>query len=351
MRNDANVLDSLLAGENVEASPEVRELAQLASILQGSFQAAPSQQSTIRTRNSALAAFEAGGTAVVTAPLARPARSRRIALRLALAAALVIGLPVTAFAASADALPGQLMYSVKRGFEELRVAFAGDPLDEGKVLLDLTGERVEEALLADALGSEDSAAQALEGYAEMTARFDGRILEAQEIGLPVGDLQATAATLLTSYNEIIANVFGPPPSLVDTEEPPSETPAVVSPSNDEPDKAEGKGRDDKKKNKNKHGKNKNRGKGGAAAGAAGQGADSGGGAGQSTGGGGGGGGGGEGKGDGSGGGKQGDGDKGDNDDDQGEDEHDGDGEGEGLGHQKAKGEGHTKDKGGGHEDD
>jgi hypothetical protein len=230
MKN-ADVLDRMIAGESVEASPEVRELAQLAALLQGAWQQAPTPASTVRTRDAVLSAFQenGNGNGAATMPLrmVRPTRGRRIALRLALAAALVIGLPVTAFAASADALPGQLIYPVKRGFEEMRLALAGNPVAEGEVLLDFAGERVEEAVIARTLGEREAAAGALEGYEEAVARFDGRILEAQELGLPVEALTARAEGLFSTYGQLLETLFGPPPTATVSEEVP-EVPVEVS---------------------------------------------------------------------------------------------------------------------------
>ncbi|MGH2712247.1 MAG: DUF5667 domain-containing protein [Actinomycetota bacterium] len=324
MKN-ADVLDRLIAGESVEASPEVRELARLATLLQGAWQDAPSRQATIRTRNSALAAFEADGAAVVTAPLAvaRPSRGRRLATRLALVAALVLGLPVTAFAASADSLPGQLLYPVKRGFEELRLALAGDPLDEGRVLLDMAGKRVEEALLSNALGL--GAGEALSGYEEALARFNGRIVEAQALGLPVADLTSQAQAAFATYQEMLESVFGPPPAEASASEG-TPVPPTVQPTTDEPTKEKA-GHQGKKKagGKKKHRGNRN---GGAAVSQS----DEGDGGGQSGGG--------------------DDDDKADNEDkdDQGANEQ-GDAQGKGLGHEKAIGKGHQMDNGEGHKDD
>jgi hypothetical protein len=48
-------------------------------------------------------------------------------------------------AASTDALPGDTLYSLKRGMEDLRLDFAGDDVDRGEVYLDRAATRLNEA--------------------------------------------------------------------------------------------------------------------------------------------------------------------------------------------------------------
>ncbi|WP_405724481.1 DUF5667 domain-containing protein [Streptomyces sp. NBC_01537] len=48
-------------------------------------------------------------------------------------------------AASTDALPGDTLYGLKRGMEDMRLNFANDDADRGKVYLDLASTRLQEA--------------------------------------------------------------------------------------------------------------------------------------------------------------------------------------------------------------
>lgn len=206
-----DVLDRVLAGEPVQASPEVRELARLAEVLQGTWQAAPAADVTARGKAAALEAFgDAAAMPAVPIVPAHPTRARRLVSRLALAAALIVALPTVAFAVSEDALPGELMYPVKRAFEEVRLALAGSPADEAEVLLGIAAERLGEAAVADALGLDDVAAEALAGYEEAVGRFDERILAAQTQGLPVQGLADRANGLFARHEALIEAITGRP---------------------------------------------------------------------------------------------------------------------------------------------
>ena len=363
MRN-ADVLDRILAGEQVEAaSQEVRELAQLASVLQSAWGDGPTKAATSRTRTAVLAAFEENGNG--SSPAATPvrvvpiSRGRRLVARMALAAALVVGLPVTAFAASEDALPGQLLYPVKRGFEEVRLALAGDPVDEARVLLNIAGERVEETVLAAGLGLDSVAQLARDGYDEAVARFEGRIVEAQALGLPVQGLLDEAADLFAGYQQVFDAIFGPPPAapapgpteVLSAKAPPGQVGAADKGDGDskgaKASKKRGGGGGHKRDGSKAHrGDGDNAGSGdsggsGQVGGSAGGGNGGGGDAGAA---------GGDDDGD------DGDDEGGDEGDDEGDDQGDDhddheDGEGRGLGHEKAIGEGHQKDNGEGHSED
>jgi len=372
MRN-SDVLDRVLAGERVEgASPEVLELARLASVLQGAWQGAPTKAATDRTRTAALSAFQGSGngngSSASPAPLpaVRPSRARRVVARLALAAALAVGLPVTAWAASQDALPGQLLYPVKRGFEEVRLAVAGDPVDEARVLLDMAGERVEEAIRAASFGLEQEADLARQGYEETVARFEGRIVEAQALGLSVEGLLEEATELFTSYQQVFGAIFGLPPAMAEPE-PTEVLSAAVPPEAAEAaeaaEKAQGGGKKGGKGD-DKRGGGKDRAGGGGGGSSEQSGSGGGSGGGQTSGGGGGGSGGGGGGAGGSGGGGGGGGGgqqdgkqedppepEEDDDDGDGDDSGSGSGSGSGNGHEKAIGKGHHKDKGEGHSED
>lgn len=81
--------------------------------------------------------------------------SRRLA-----AGGLSVGVAAGAFggvaAASADALPGDALYGLKRGMEDMRLTIADDGADRGKVYLDLASTRLQEArrLMERARGGE-----------------------------------------------------------------------------------------------------------------------------------------------------------------------------------------------------
>jgi hypothetical protein len=70
--------------------------------------------------------------------------SRRLA-----AGGLTVGVAAGAFGgvatASTNALPGDTLYGLKRGMEDLRLGMADDDADRGKVLLDMASTRMQEA--------------------------------------------------------------------------------------------------------------------------------------------------------------------------------------------------------------
>ena len=348
-------LDRMLAGEPVEAPESVRELAELAALLQGALQEGPTPAAAGRVREAAMQAFAAARTMPTSPPVApiRAGGGRRVAARLALVAALVLGLPTAAWATSDSALPGEILYPLKRGLEETRLILAGDAADEAAVLLGMAEERLGEAILGRGLGRDDVVDQALVGYDDAMLRFQARIVEAQGEGLAVQPLLEEAAQLADVHDELFEVPADPVPALPEISIDPTE-PSVQGKGGKAKGhgggKGEGKGGPGKGgKGGNGKGNGNGRGQSGGGSGSsqgsnAGGGGNSGGGsadAGGNTGGGG-----------------NAGGDGGKHDDppppapeDEDDDEHDEGSEGLGLGHEKAKGKGHTKDKGEGHDHD
>lgn len=336
----AEELDRMLAGETVEASEDVRELAALAALLQGAWRDGPTSASATRVRTAALAAFQetADAAAVPTIVRSRPRGGRRLVARMALVAALVAGLPTAAWAATEDALPGQMLYSVKRGFEEVRLVLAGDAANEAEVLLGMVDERLGEAVRALGLDLPSAVDQALDGYDDALMRFQQRIVQARAEGLPVASLLEEAAGLAVIHDELFED---DPPNVVPPAEP---TPGPSAPADKGgkgdggPGKAKGKG-GGKGNAKGHRGQGGNQGSGGGGGGngaSDGSGGDNGGGGNTGGGGGGNGGGGGEG------------GQEGPpaqvEEEDEGQETGSGHGtgDGEGLGHEIGKGKGHDK---------
>nr|WP_203606709.1 DUF5667 domain-containing protein [Streptomyces sp. SID11385] len=81
-------------------------------------------------------------------PLSKLKPRTRLSKRLA-AGGLTVSVAAGAFggvaAASGDALPGDSLYGLKRGMEDLRLGMAGDDADRGQLLLDQAGTRLSEA--------------------------------------------------------------------------------------------------------------------------------------------------------------------------------------------------------------
>ena len=200
---EQEMLDRLLTGEPVEATGDVRELADLAREIEMSFHAA--EPSGFEWgRGLALEAFR------VSAP--RPvvrSRVRRVAARILVAAALLLSLPTVAWGASEDSLPGDLLYPVKRAFEQVRLMVAGSAVDEAAVLLDQAAERLGEAARARALGLDEVASLAVDGYDEAIAGLGARIEEARMLGLDLPKELAVVDDLIADHDALVDAVLGP----------------------------------------------------------------------------------------------------------------------------------------------
>lgn len=90
----------------------------------------------------------AGATGDSTGGTHRAGKRRRWSRRLA-AGGLSVGVAAGAFggvaAASTDALPGDTLYGLKRGMEDMRLGLTNGDTDRGKVYLDLASTRLQEA--------------------------------------------------------------------------------------------------------------------------------------------------------------------------------------------------------------
>lgn len=75
----------------------------------------------------------------------RAARRPRVALLAALVGAMLVGTSSAALAASGGSVPGDVLYPVKRGGEEVRLLVATPFSAQGGVQLDIATERVHEA--------------------------------------------------------------------------------------------------------------------------------------------------------------------------------------------------------------
>lgn len=91
-----------------------------------------------------------------------------------LATALLVGLLVGGAGvvqASAEALPGESLYGVKRTVEETRLAVAWSPSGEAALMERFAEERLSEAVTMAAAGQSDSLVLALDGYDDLISRL------------------------------------------------------------------------------------------------------------------------------------------------------------------------------------
>jgi hypothetical protein len=205
---DAEVLDRALAGEQ-PPSRRVAELVELARGLEAAWAVAPSSAASDRGLARALDAFQGDGQVVSLAP--RVSRARRIVAGTAVAVAALVALPGLARAGSEDTLPGDLLYPVKLGFENLRLALADDPVEEASVQLSLAENRLEEAMLAEVLRRPDAEWEAVRRYRASILEFDANLGRARALGLDVAILVSQADVLLEQQNEVLAALIARPP--------------------------------------------------------------------------------------------------------------------------------------------
>ena len=186
-RNTAEHFDAALRGRRGDA--DVRELVRVAeSLCAAAAEVGPSRDFRLALRERLL--VEAG---TVLEPAARPAARvpsaqpatpvaagfRRRAARLSAAAIVAVG-GVGLVASSAQALPGDLLYSVKRGVENVELALHRSPEARGEFQLSQARERLAEAealaqsdepvLAAESL--DDFTEQAESGSADLFAHYD-----------------------------------------------------------------------------------------------------------------------------------------------------------------------------------
>jgi len=201
-------LDRLLAGEPVEPTEDLVALAMLAEEVEAIFTAAePTKSASRRGLNTSLEAFREAAPASH-----RPARTRRVATRVLVAAAMLVSLPAVAWAASEGSLPGDTMYPVKRAFEEIRLVLAGSPVDEAVVLLDQAAERLGEAARATGLGRDEASSLAVAGYVEAMDQVGLRIAEARSQGIDVSAIVAMTRGLAERHEALLDALLGSGPT-------------------------------------------------------------------------------------------------------------------------------------------
>jgi hypothetical protein len=116
-----------------------------------------------------------------------------------LVAALALGTLGVA-QASAAALPGDRLYSVKRGFEELRLALTLDPSSDADLLGEFADLRLNEIESLAAAGRMDDLETALDGYAVAIGRLAGAV------NLPTSGGQDQVLDKLTRHISVLEEV-------------------------------------------------------------------------------------------------------------------------------------------------
>ncbi len=166
---------------------DIAALVRTAELLTRSASIAPTEQFTtdLRARLMAEAADvlipapARSGTARGTAPDAHPTRTARRRRRLAgLSAALVAGTAsVGLVTSSASAVPGDVLYPVKRGVESVQLAVHRDDVGRGQAHLDQASERLREAWTLDSTGRDGRVAEALTAFTEQADAGSAALFE------------------------------------------------------------------------------------------------------------------------------------------------------------------------------
>jgi Domain of unknown function (DUF5667) len=138
----AELLDTL---EQLRALPEVSPRAEFVGDLRSRLMTAAETE---------LVAVPAAPSAVPSLPEER-ARRRNRRLGTLAASLVVVGGSAGMAAAASGALPGDGLYPVKRGIEQVTTAARFSDAGEGKALLDQAGERLDEVRALEAQGSAD----------------------------------------------------------------------------------------------------------------------------------------------------------------------------------------------------
>lgn len=194
-------------------SSDTAELVRVAEMLTRSASIEPSEQFTadLRARlmteaadvlvaapaRSTLTAHASGAT------VRPPAPRRRLA---GLAAAVVAGTATVGLVtSSASAVPGDVLYPVKRGVESVQLAVHRDDVGRGETQLDQASERLLEAWTLDSTGRDDRVAEALDSFSEQATTGSAALFQAYgSEGDP--DRIDTVTTFATGSSQTIMNM-------------------------------------------------------------------------------------------------------------------------------------------------
>jgi hypothetical protein len=172
-RRRAAELADAIEGRRPARTAEVRELVAVAAAMQATPAVVPRADFAAELRAELVAAahrelsLPPSGDPASRATRPQRSRYRRMGLAAATGAFVVVGGTTGIASASADALPGDLLYPVKRGVEQIDLALTTDPTERGRLELELADTRLEEVSLL--LESDDPVAEAL--VAETLADF------------------------------------------------------------------------------------------------------------------------------------------------------------------------------------
>ena len=266
-RVDDELLDQAIR-EPSAAQEELEGLLRVSRALSEAFAVAPPEDAVARARARAMTAFTAPATPVRRRdPLATPYPwLPQLRVRALATAAIVIGILGALVAGSYGSLPGDALYGVKLGTEEVRLVAAIDAFDRARVHLDIADARLAEVVRAQEVGRAEAMQESLRRYTEAILAVEQEIRsgdlsgdEARQILADAGDTLALQARLLETIRpgapapakpdvdiaiEVLRGIELPPPPQNDRDEPspgpsitPTEDPSPSPSPTEEPEDA------------------------------------------------------------------------------------------------------------------
>ncbi|MGJ9422094.1 DUF5667 domain-containing protein [Aeromicrobium sp. CF3.5] len=135
-----------------------------------------------------------------------PAQSPRRRRLAGLAAAIVASTATVGLvSSSASAVPGDVLYPVKRGVESVQLAVHRDDAGRGQTQLDQASERLLEAWTLDSTGHDDRVAEALDAFSEQATDGSTALFEAYDSEGDAGRVDAVT-TFATGSSDTLVNM-------------------------------------------------------------------------------------------------------------------------------------------------
>lgn len=196
--------------------PELAELVEVVATLRAhpTEDAAPRAAFSAALRERLVTEAESAWTydpaaARLTLP-ARPTGRRERRLAVAATALVLTGGTVGMAAAAQQALPGEALYPIKRGIEDVRTDLTGDDAAKGRTLLDQATNRLVEArTLADRGGSDPAVGATIDSFRTQALSGSDLLIESYETTgdeASVGDVRAFTEDGLAQLDALTALV-------------------------------------------------------------------------------------------------------------------------------------------------
>jgi hypothetical protein len=224
-RVDDELLDRALR-QPEPAQNELMDLLEISRALTDAFDVPPRPAAVREGRAAAIAAFDAP----VPVPGRAPARTPHMVspwewlpnlrVRALASAAVIIGILGTLIAGAHGSLPGDALYGVKLGVEEVRLVAAVDSIDEARVHLDVAAARIDEVQVAKRTGRTDAMRESLRRYTEAIIAVGEELTSGDLSTTEARIVLAEAADAVDSHQEILIDLRPgtPPPAKPDLED-------------------------------------------------------------------------------------------------------------------------------------